>query len=402
MADNNIVASSGRITEDGTPDGLVSSDVRIREAGNTDDLVATAEGSGGFFDQIRKNGKIPTSPNPSGNTTGKGGATASPTQPKEASLDLNKKLDTRNFYDPHRLETFEDDYAVRAIPALFITTPMLNFDSANINENHFFKYLNDTDPDLLGLLSFGGRVGAGGSVNTSPFIKLLSNRFESFTTKATVSQPREVGETYYGFKQYLPGPTVNSISGDTVSIEYTETGGMEVLSLHKAWLDYIEGLSRGYLKPGATARAGRFLEFTSSIYLFSLAPDGETIVFYEKLTGCSPISVPYDVFSSKTVNDREIIKYSIEYTYSHKEDLNPRNLLTFNALTRSTAINAVTENLWTSPTMYSLPAQKPDLKNTNDFYTSPDMMRATTPIIVQAEDAHGRKVFKLKYTANQT
>ena len=315
---------------------------------------------------------------------------------------LTQRLDTRRFYDPHRLETIEADYAVKAIPALFMTTPLLNLTKTNVENNHFLKYISETDPELLSLLSFGAKTDNSSQVNTSPFIKLISNRFESFTTKATTSQPREVGETFYGFKQYLPGPYINSISGDSISIEYTETGGMEILQLHKIWLDYIENISRGIFKPSWTASFNRYLDFTSSIYLFNLAPDGETILFWEKLTGCSPISVPYDVFSSKAVNDKEIIRYSIEYIYSYKEDLNPRNLLTFNALTRSTVFNAITENLWTSPTMYSLPAQKPDLKNTNDFYTSPDMMRATTPIIVQAEDAHGRKVFKLKYTANQT
>ena len=50
---------------------------------------------------------------------------------------INKNLNVRNFYDPHRLETFTDNYAVKAIPALFITTPMLNFDSSNIDKSDF-------------------------------------------------------------------------------------------------------------------------------------------------------------------------------------------------------------------------------------------------------------------------
>lgn len=350
----------------------------------------------------RRNNPVPTKNLPTKNdpkkpSSSSSAGSAAQTPPASKPI-LDKKLNARNFYDPHRLETFSDDYAVKAIPAMFITTPMLNFDANNISQNSFFKYLNDTDPELLSLLSFGGRAGGNTTVNTSPFIRILSNRFDSFTTKATVSQPKEVGETYYGFKQYLPGPTVNSVSGDTVSIEYTETGGMEILSLHKAWLDYIEGLSRGILKPGNEARTNRFLDYTSSIYLFSLAPDGETIVFYEKLTGCSPISAPYDVFTSKAVNDREIIKYSIEYTYSFKEDLNPRSLLTFNALSSSTVASGVASSLASNPTIYGLPAKSPNYNNTTDYYANPDNMKASTPVIVQDVDAEGRKVFKLKYT----
>ena len=314
---------------------------------------------------------------------------------------LTQRLDTRRFYDPHRLETIEADYAVKAIPALFMTTPLLNLTKTNVENNHFLKYISETDPELLSLLSFGVKTDNSSQVNTSPFIKLISNRFESFTTKATTSQPREVGETFYGFKQYLPGPYINSISGDSISIEYTETGGMEILQLHKIWLDYIENISRGIFKPSRTASFNRYLDFTSSIYLFNLAPDGETILFWEKLTGCSPISVPYDVFSSKAVNDKEIIRYSIEYVYSYKEDLNPRSIQAFNTLARSknlSKINSIDLTLQDIPVLNSTA----DYTNTSDPYAGEDMYQAYSPIIVQGKDAEGRPVFKLKYTEATT
>ena len=316
---------------------------------------------------------------------------------------INKKLDTRHFYDPHRLETFADDFSVKAIPALFVTTPLLNFNRYNLVTNDFFVYLAETDPELLSLLSYGSKVGNTGRVNTSPFIKLLSNRFDGFTTKATTSQPREVGETFYGYKQYLPGPYVNSVTGDTITVEYTETGNMDVLKLHKAWADYIEGISRGTIRPTGHARANRYLDFTSSIYLFNLAEDGETIIFFEKLTGCAPISVPYDVFSSKASNDREIVKYSIDYVYSHKDDYNPRNLLTFNALARFKA-GSLLSMTRTALNYYNMGAitEKVDLLNTVDMYSHPDMLKAANPVVIQSKDANGKLVFKLKYTAPNT
>ena len=313
---------------------------------------------------------------------------------------IDKKLNVRNFYDPHRLETFTDNYAVKAIPALFITTPMLNFDFYNINKSEFFKYLVDTDPNLLSLLSFGFKPTNFESANFSPFIKLLSNRFESFSIKSTVSQPRENGETFYGYKQYLPGPYVNSVSGDTISIEYTETENLDILNLHKAWMDYIEGLGKGIFKPSKQARDYRFLDFTSSMYLFSLAPDGETILFYEKLTGCSPISLPYDAFSSKAVNDREIVRFSIDYTWSYKDDLNPRILTTFNALSRKNKIASMLEMKdLDQQGILGVSEQKVDLTNTHDMYLDEDIAKAYMPVVIAGKDANGKQVFKLKYIA---
>ena len=167
--------------------------------------------------------------------------------------------------------------------------------------------------------------------------------------------------------------------------------------------DYIEGLGRGILKPTSHARAHRYLDFTSSLYLFNLAEDGETIIFFEKLTGCAPINVPYDVFSSKAVNDREIIKYSIDYVYSHKDDYNPRTLHTFNALTRyreGNLLNMTQDHL----AHYSMGAieEKANILNTVDMYAQPEMTKAYNPVVIQSKDANGKLVFKLKYTAPNT
>lgn len=314
----------------------------------------------------------------------------------------NDSLNFRKFYDPYRLGTFQQDIAVKGIPILFITTPLLNFSKENINYDDFFKFVNDTDPELLSLLSYGGQIPGGSTTNTSPFIKLLSNKFTEFSPKSTVSQPKEIGETFYGYKQYLAGPYINSVTGDTTSISYTDNSNLDVLKIHKIWADYIEHVNRGEMRPSAIARKNRFIDYTSSIYMFVLDKDAETIQFYQKLTGCTPINIPYDAFSSKISNNMEVITYNIEYAYSFKEDMNPRSLMAFNAISATTdPTNIVLIDDLPRKLLGSEDA-KTTYDNTADILDDDTISKAKIPVVVVEKDTDGVSRYKLKFLAENT
>lgn len=312
----------------------------------------------------------------------------------------NNRINERNNFNPYRLDIVDDDAAVRGIPIMFITTPKLNLSTTNIEADEFFKYLSETDPDLLKMLNYGGSAVTkkegtllGGS---SPFIRIVSNRFSNFTIKPTTSQPREIGETFYGYRQNLPGPLINSLTGDTTSIGYVDNRNIDILKLHKVWLDYIEHVSRGTMKPSANAITNRFIDYTSSIYYFTLDMDGETIQYFQKLTGCSPISVPYDAFSSKIGGNQETVEYSIDYAYSYKEDMDPSILLDFNAISQDGPKVASFDEF--SPTIFSS-EKKVSTNMDEDYFVDADLSKISNPIIVlEGYGDSDKKRYKLKYT----
>lgn len=318
----------------------------------------------------------------------------------------NLHINERKFFNPYRLENLSEDPGVKGYPVMFITTPRLNLTDKNIMNDEFMAYLGQVDPELLGTLNYGsttiinnsdeGKVRLGTS---SPFITILSNMFHSFSAKSTQALAKEIGETHYGYRQYLPGPTINSRTGDTCSVSFHENKDLDVLRLHKVWSDYIEHVSRGTMKPSQNAISERYIDYTSSIYYFLIDFDGETIQYYQKLTGCAPFNVPYDSLSGTVGGAPEAIEYSIEYGYSYKEDMDPSILSDFNAVSQKApsliSFKEFDRQLYTADNKYSV------AEHDYDHILDEDLTILSHPVVVLDGYAGSeKKRYKLKYVSS--
>jgi len=243
-----------------------------------------------------------------------------------ANIDTN--IDTFKNYNIYRKEMQDEETYIKGIPYMFITTPRLNLSTENINSDSFLIYLNNYEKDLLNSLTL---YNAGnGITSSSPFIKILTERFINKSGKSISSRTIDVGEDIYGYKQTLPISLVDSLTGDTVSVEYRELKNLAVTKIHKAWIEYTEKIRRGFYGVNKEALEQNYLDYVSSLYYFILDMDGETILYYEKLTGLVPISNPYDSLIMNDLNDRTPVNLSIEYIYSYMENMNPEILMDFN------------------------------------------------------------------------
>lgn len=231
----------------------------------------------------------------------------------------NNDIDERKYFNRYKFDLVDQDPGVKGIPMIFITAPTISLSSSNVENDGFFKYLADHDPDLLKSLAY--------TESGRPFIPIFSNRMSEFSVPDHTFQTTEVGETQYGYVQNLPhyAPVT-----DTTNITYIDNANLDVLKIHKAWFDYIVHVTRGTMTPNYAAIHGRYIDYTASIYHFILDMDGETIQYFDKLTGCFPTNVPFSEFSSKVGNNQEIIEYSIDYSYSYKEFMSPSILSDFN------------------------------------------------------------------------
>ena len=245
---------------------------------------------------------------------------------KNAQMDIDEEK-MFNKYNKYNANT---DFAYKGINYIFITKPRLNLvaeagDSyrLNIDNNAFFKYLEGTNPEVLEMLCDKS------TVDSSMFIKLLSNRYKGFETQDQVMRTKEMHETWKGYKLNQPISVINSVNGGSFSITYDEVNNSIITKIHKAWLDYIEKVRFGEVVPSADSVQNRELEYLSSLYYFSLTPDGETIQYWAKYVGLAPISAPYSSFGGDK-GEIDSIKPSVQYAYSYKEDMEPDILLDFN------------------------------------------------------------------------
>ena len=250
-----------------------------------------------------------------------------------ANVNLNSVHDV-NIYDTYNNARLLDckTPAIKGIPHVFFTTPLLNLQKENCYRDPFLSNMYYFHSDWLKALHYNGSVGTTNNNilgTSSPFIKLFYNSATNFQTKDHSSRTMEVGETYYGFKLTLPSTNVDSIIGDEISIEFYDWDKLPLLNTMYAWYLYHNKVRRGELNPQREYIKNKILDYTSSIYYFITEMDGTTIQYYAKYTGVVPISVPFSQFSSE-YNDHDVIKFPVNFVYSFKEDMNPEILLDFN------------------------------------------------------------------------
>lgn len=245
--------------------------------------------------------------------------------PSEANINIVKQYDKYRFwhqsYDPY----------VKGIPVAFFTTTTMNFSKENVNRSPYFAYMVNAYKSVYCSLSCMGSYGC----NSSPFMKLYHNSFEGLTGKDLTMKTVEVGEGFYGYKQVLPGPMVDSLTGDTFTAKFRTEKNLAIIRATKLWMDYIENVSRGIFVPYSEVVEWGELDYVSSLYYFVLDFDLETILYYSRYTGVAPISNPYSMIVSDTTTDRDIPQVEIEFSYCAKQDLEPEILIDFNKISQN-------------------------------------------------------------------
>lgn len=223
------------------------------------------------------------------------------------------------------------DYYENGYGYLFITTPNLNIgggtgSNRNLEADSFLYNLNKREPHIVKSLTNGLDYGS------SPIIKILSNSMITFETRDLSMKTITTHETFEGYKTLMPTSFVESMSGDQFSISYRESPDLEIMKLHKCWLDYIFNLRRGKFVPDATTLSRGELDFMSAAYFFATKPDGRTITYFAKYTGVAPTSIPYSTLSFKKGDHSSDLEFPYSYSYMYKEDLNPDIILDFKSL----------------------------------------------------------------------
>ena len=315
---------------------------------------------------------------------------------------MHNEADAVNNFNPYRREDQFEPFT-KGIPLIFITTPFLNFCDQNVNANSFFSYLSLSEPDILKSLSYGN----GGNKTSSPFIKILSNRFDGISTKDTLARTKELNETFYGNKQMLPGSNIDSVTGDELSIKYTDTKYLHITKLNKAWTDYVELIRRGEIAPSDDVRNHRYIDFTSTLYYFLLDFDMQTILFYSQYVGLVPISNPYSNFGME-LTSKDISPIDISYIYSYKQDLDPHILMDFNLVSNfSNNLVNYDKKISTDKVIeiQSMPMKYDNYYSLPDFTSVKIVKRPTTSYSTNNIENNGKNrrfTYKLLFYTNQT
>jgi hypothetical protein len=241
------------------------------------------------------------------------------------------------------IDPYNTDQVIREF--LFFTKPDLylyegsSYNNVTLNSNliniPFFVDANRRCKDALLQLQYSV-TDSNGSKN--PFMYLLSNTVTSKLDLPGISaDSKESTSNIMGTSIQYRGHSLKSDNGYDFSLSFTDTASLEVYTLLKVYDEYMRLIKTGETEPKQTYIINRIIPEQFSIYKFLIGSDGETILYYAKLTGCYFTDVPRSDFGDPG-NDG--FKFSASFHAQFVEDSNPMILEEFNRISPAGTKNA--------------------------------------------------------------
>jgi hypothetical protein len=249
------------------------------------------------------------------------------------------------FYQPHYKDKFVNGNAF-----IFMTKPKLFLNPYKPNDNadasEFLSYdnmckdpfftlflngetFNDMDKEILLNLSYKAND-PDYTDRKSNFIKLITNEAKNFDPiDVNLDTLSDAFTTKQGYTMPLPTNSTTSRGSATLALQFDETLNLDITKLFTLWVKYIENVVDGTFRANPDSIALGELDYMCSIYYFVLGPDGKTLKYWSRYTGCYPTAIPYGTFNYAK-GDRVISNVSVPITYILKEDMNPQILEDFN------------------------------------------------------------------------
>lgn len=191
----------------------------------------------------------------------------------------------------------------------------------------FFVESNQRNKDALRQLQYSVKDSYG--VN-NPFMYVLSNAVTSKLDLPGISaDSKESTSNIMGTAIQYRGHSYKSDNGYDFSLSFTDTAYLDIYTMVKAYDEYMRLLKTGEVRPIRKYIENRIISEQFSIYKFLISEDGETILYYAKLTGCYFTDVPRSDMSDPG-NDG--FKYSLSFHAQFVEDSNPMILEEFNRI----------------------------------------------------------------------
>lgn len=244
-------------------------------------------------------------------------------------LNFNKNV---SYYNRFK-KALPDDVLSRGFMHIFFTRPDCNlFDAStgglvsDIKNNPSLSYIYARKPELVKELVLQN------GVDNHDFMMLLSNRAKNFSITDEGITYDKYGKTLGGYSVAF-GRRKDSELGGSFDISYNDTRDLDIINLHKLWIDYINNVYRGIWNPKTKYMYKKIIDYACSVYVIITAEDFETILFWTKYYGVFPTNVPYSALSwsgNSVITNPDI---SISYQYSWKEDYNPLGLTELNVNT---------------------------------------------------------------------
>lgn len=248
-------------------------------------------------------------------------------------MDWYKKFSRFGVIDPHNVLNGAKEY-------VFITKP----DLCLMNSSGAVHNLLKNYPFFVDAISRYNRVArqlqSSSSSEDGPFMAMLSNSLTSSLDLPGISaETIETGANVMGTKISYRGTSIKSDEDFDFTLEFEDTKFLDVYMLFKMWDEYEKLKWVGALEFNNTDSQrwvnyiiNKVLHDQVAMYKIVVAEDGSRIIYWARLTGCMPTSVPRDAFS--TVEGDGVQKLTVGWKAHFVRDMDPIILKQFNLLVK--------------------------------------------------------------------
>lgn len=181
------------------------------------------------------------------------------------------------------------------------------------------------------------------SISDGPFMAMLSNAMTSTLDLPGINADMvETGSNIMGTKISYRSTSVKSDEDFDFTLEFTDTKHLDIYMLFKIWDEYEKLKWEGALEFNSENSQrwvnyiiNKVLHDQVTMYKIVVAEDGSRILYWARITGCIPVSVPRDAFSDMNNSDEQ--KLSVGWRGHFVRDMDPVILSHFNLLVKNRA-----------------------------------------------------------------
>lgn len=256
------------------------------------------------------------------------------------NMDWLNKFSRFGVIDPYNTLTGSKEYVFFTKPDLCLMDTSATSVSDVLSNNPFFvDAINRYKPVAAQLQS---------SINpANPFMAILSNSIiSSISLPGLSSNSIDTSANVMGTKITYRGTSYQSDEDFTFDTEFEDNKFLDVYMLFKMYDEYEKLKWNGDLNfnQSKTARwvnytLNKILHDQITIYKFIVDDTGSRIIYWARITGCYPTSVPRDAFSD--LNSGEPVKFSVSWKGHFVRDMDPIIINQFNQLV-SPSVNGKT------------------------------------------------------------
>lgn len=269
---------------------------------------------------------------------------------EDYNLSAEKPFDNKHLTHINRFHLPTGNSGLSTKSFIFVTRPDLNL----YKETEFSESVDtwSMNPDLKRLATFKyiarmrGTPESPGIGNTimnslcyyqtnainTPWLTVFTNQCNGYSPVDRELDTTEMAETFHGNKVIYAEPTFKHKIGGTVSIPFTERRDLTLYFTLRMWIEYIQAVSMGFCSPRWIHKQNNELDYAVSLFFITTDETMENILYWEKLTGLIPLTVPDSFFEWSEGSGAREMKYNINFAYSFRTIMDEIHLAEINNL----------------------------------------------------------------------